>query len=228
MSTEETAPEYVVRRTDRPVAISGQVAGTPWADAEVLSIGRFCWYQTGRKQDTRVRVLYDDRALYLQFHCRDMHIHSRCTQLNGPVSLDSCVELFAMPRPDEQDKYFNIEINCCCTLLVGFGAGRAGRVQIGRDLASRIRLAGALPGPTRDESPEDSAWWVAAEVPLDVLSELTGLAIRPAKGTVWRANFYRTGGKTDVQHSCWSPIDTDAFPSADFHRPEYFSKLTFE
>jgi len=51
------------------------------------------------------------------------------------------------------------------------------------------------------------------------------MCIRDRSGTVWRANFYRCGGKTDTQYACWNPIGCE---KPDFHRPEFFGDLTFE
>jgi hypothetical protein len=216
---------YTIKRTDVPAPLAGEVDGTPWASAEALAIDNWTWDEPGDRQATRARVLYDDEAVYVQFQCADKHIYSRTTELNGPVYRDSCVEFFAMVDPASGPEYFNFESNCCGTFHVGFGSGRHDRRLIEPDLAAAIAVATSEPRPTRDESPDDSHWWLAARLPLDVLSTFTRKTVAPRKGDVWRCNFYRIGGKTGPRHVTWSPIE---LPKADFHRPEFFGEVTFD
>jgi len=215
--------EYRINKTTHEVSVDGRMAETAWAKAETLSIERYPWYDAGRKQPTTVRLLYDDRALYLQFQCDDIHSSAKATELNGPVYLDSCVEMFAAPGPDAAG-YFNLEANCCGTFHMGFGAGRSGRKLISAELARGVTVVGSEPSPTKQESPQDEHWWLAAKLSFDVLSEFTGLEIQPHAGDIWRANFYRCGGKTDDQYACWNPISV---AKPDFHRPECFGELHF-
>ena len=200
--------------------LCGRVTGTPWQGARVLRIDRFPWWTAGARQTAVARMLYDSRSLYVQFRCRDRHISAVETRLNGQVYLDSCAELFVA----EGHEYFNVEMNCCGTLHVGFGAGRDGRRLISPPLAGRIRVATSIGAPTKDELPGDTAWWVAAGVPFETLGALAGRTVRPRRGRPWRGNLYRCGGRTEPQHACWSPVDT---PEPDFHRPEFFGRLDF-
>ena len=217
-------PTYTIVSTPQPPAATGQTDGATWAAANVLAIDLFPWHKSGRKQATEVRLLYDDAAIYAQFICEDAHSFAQFTELNGPVCRDSCVEFFAMVDPAGGPDYFNLEVNCCGTFMIGFAPGRDDRKLIAPELAARVGMVTSVPGPTKDESPDDDGWWVCATLPFDVLSEFTGRRIAPASGTIWRANFYRCGGKTDCQYACWSPMD---LPAPDFHRPESFSELWF-
>lgn len=215
---------YALHLARGPAPLAGGVSGTPWADARVLRIDRYPWYAGGEKQATTVRLLHSRTTLYVQFRCRDRHFSARATELNGDVYLDSCVELFAMPHPEAGGEYFNLEVNCCGCMHLGWGDGRHRRRLVGPGLARRIRIATSVPTARKDESPDDRWWWVAAAIPFDALSDFAGVAIRPEAGDLWRANLYRCGGKTDPQYACWSPI---AWPRPDYHRPEFFGKLRF-
>jgi hypothetical protein len=216
---------YRIRPVVGPMPLIGRLAGTPWAGAHVLRVHNYPWQESGRKQSTTVRMLYSRRALYVQFRCLDRHIHSRVTELNGMVCEDSCVELFAAPRADVGAAYFNLEINGCGCMHLGCGTGRQERTLATPELASGIRIVTSIAAATKDESPKDRSWWVAAALPYTVLSELTGLDVRPRSGHRWRGNCYRCGGRTDAQYACWSPID---WPRPDFHRPEFFGEFRFE
>ena len=222
-----SSKRYVVTRVDQEVPLVGDPKAAPWTKAKTLKIDQFPWYTSGEKQATAARLLYDDQAVYAQFICQDKHISAVTTKLNGPVWEDSCVEFFGTINPEKGPDYFNLEMNCCGTFLVGFNQGRNKGVRISPELASRVKVVAALPGPTKAESPADNGWWIAARLPFDVIAELSGQPVKVTSGTTWRANFYRCGGKTDVQFGCWSPIDTAKHPVADFHRPEYFGELVF-
>lgn len=217
--------EYHITRANAPVPLSGDVAETPWADAGTVDVDEFPWYEGGERQATTARACYDDDALYLQFRVEDAHASASVTELNGPVSTDSCVEFFATPEPERQPHYVNFEANCCGTILVGYGPDRHDRRAIPADLAAELRVETSVEGATKAESPPDDDWWLAAELPFATLRSFTGTDVDPDAGTVWRGNFYRCGGETDPQFATWNPIDA---PDPDFHRPEQFGRLAFE
>jgi hypothetical protein len=214
----------IAEYSDSPPPLGGAVDETAWERARPLEITEYPWFVSGAKQNTTVRLLYDARALYLQFHCQDRHILSNITALNGLVCNDSCVEFFATPDPAARPDYINLEFNCCGVLHLGFGPNRHSRTQVSEAVAETIEVVASEPGPTRDESPTDRAWWVAARLPFEAVENLSHRPVRPQPGSAWLANFYRGGGQTDPQYAAWNPILT---PTPDFQRPEYFGLLRF-
>lgn len=214
---------YLVRKASQAPRLAA--ADPTWSAAETLSIDVFPWHEAGAQQGTRVGLLYDETSLYVLFICEDAHIYSVETRPNGPVCNDSCVELFAQPNPDEDDGYFNFEANCCGTMHLGFGGAREARRLAEPAVFNQLCVTTSIPTPTRAESPSDDGWWLAAAIPFASIGEFAGKQVRPAGGTLWRANFYRCGGQTDGQYACWNPID---WAKPDYHRPEFFGTLTFE
>lgn len=214
---------YIIHRVSEQVCLCGDPSGQ-WAAADVAEIDNYPWYSAGGKQSTEARLLYDAQAIYAQFRCEDEHIFARTTELNGPVCEDSCVELFVSVEPEAGPDYFNLEINCCGTVLMGFGPGRGERRRITPEPASGIRVVTSIAEATKEESSADAGWWVATRVPFDVLGRFVGLEVKPQAADLWRGNFYRCGGKTDPQHACWNSIEA---PRPDFHRPEFFGQLRF-
>ena len=214
---------YSVQRLPGEIKLDADAGAAPWRNLKPLKIDFFPWYESGGKQMTTVKACVTPSRLCIQFECEDRHISARCTTLNGLVCRDSCVELFAS-APEDPGNYFNLEINCCGTIHLGYGPDRDHRRLASAKLAQRIEVFHSVGGPTKDELPEDDGWVLRVGLPLDALSEFIGASVAAAPGIRWRANFYRCGGVTDPQYACWSPVGT---PGPDFHRPEYFGALEF-
>ena len=192
-----------------------------WSQIPSVEIDCFPWYEAGRRQGTSAKVAVSDMSLHARFECDDRHISAQVTQPNGRVCDDSCVEFFFAPDPEKPMTYFNLEINCCGTVLLAYGPGRHDRLYAPMDVIESIEVQHSIPGPTKLESPDDDGWWVEAELPLDALLRMVSFPL-PMPGSVWKGNFYRCGGRTDPQYACWAPID---LPEGDFHRPEFFGLL---
>ena len=214
---------YTVRKASGEVKLSCDE--TIWTAADRLSIDEYPWYTGGQKQATTVAALYDADAIYLLFICEDKHIYAVETRPNGDVYKDSCVEFFANVNPEKGNDYFNFEVNCCGTIHLAYGPDRYNRTLAPDDVLEMIRVSTSIPTPTKEESPSDDGWWLAAAIPFTAISRLTGYPVEVNSETIWEANFYRCGGKTDPQYACWNPIAT---PQPDFHQPKYFGILKFE
>ena len=214
---------YLIRRASGPVRLACE--DPAWAQAETLTIDEYPWYTAGERQRTDVAMLYDDEAVYALFVCEDKHISAVETRPNGNVYLDSCVELFAQPCPDGDGGYFNFEANCCGTVHLGFGPGREDRRLASPAVHERLGVATSVPTPTKEEFGNDDGWWLAVALPFATVADFAALDVKGVKGSTWRANLYRCGGKTDGQYACWNPITAQR---PDFHRPECFGTLQFE
>ena len=221
--------EYTITRAESDVPLGEAVDGTPWENAPAFRIDEFSWHEGGPKPLTTGRACYDDEAIYLQFFVEDDDISAEVTTLNGPTFEDSSVEFFADPTPEKDSRYFNFEPNCCGQFKVAWQDASWQERGLERDLispelASRVSIETSISGPTTAGRQEDG-WWLAAAIPFDVLSELTGHDISPTAGTEWRGNFYRSGVASDSQKATWNQIDKS---EPDYHSPEYFGRLLFD
>lgn len=194
----------------------------PWSELAGLRIDEYPWYSGGAKQRTTAAVCCDAENLHLIYECEDRHIWAAPRESNGPVALDSCVEFFARLPGDEN--YFNLEINCCGVVHLGYGPDRNHRRLCPLPILERVAVETTVEGPAKEENPEDDGWVLQARLPFDVIEEFTGQDAHPEAGQGWRANFYRCGGRTDPQYASWSPIDVS---SPDFHLPQYFGRIVF-
>jgi len=213
-----------VRRVSESVPLVGDPSGTVWERSEPVAADRFLWTAPERRPQTTVRALYDDDALHLYYKMTDRHSHATATTLNGPVWKDSCVECFANPRPSVDESYFNFEVNCVGTFHLGYGPDRTDRTLIDRETADTVRVRTSIDGPTKRPHPDDEAWWVAATLPFNALSSLSGVDIDPSPGTRWRGNFHRLRSRPEPLYAAWNTVDV---PEPDFHRPAAFGELRF-
>jgi len=215
-------PEYSVRRTTGSIVLDGILDEADWARAEPVGEFVFPWWTEGEKEQTEVKMLWDDNFLYAAFTCRDKHIWAEHYNTNSATYQDDCVELFWNPNPDAGAMYNMFEINCIGTLLSVYNnferpfSDRESRIMIPR-IARRIH------GTVNNDNDCDTGWTLEIAVRFADYPELSARE-RPRPGDVWRVGLNRCGGKTNPQYSQWSPTQADR---PNFHRPEDFGRIVF-
>jgi hypothetical protein len=221
-ATAADYPRYDIRRAKSEPAIDGRLNDPAWKGVPSVSKFNFNWYKTGRKEQTQVRLLWDDRNLYVGFYCQDRHIYAEVTKRHGPVSLDDCVEIFISPNPDKFKNYYGFEMNVIGTMLNFVHADwwTGGPHWEPEGVRYRATFQGM---PKKEEAPTDKDWVFELAIPFANFSH-DAAHTPPRDGDVWRLNLNRDGGKTDAQYSTWSPVHT---PKPNFHTPEDFGYVKF-
>lgn len=162
-----------------------------------------------------VRVARGDNHLAVMFDVTGKDIRAVEMNDNGRSWEDSCCEIFLSV---DGKTYFNIEVTCIGSVLVGEGTRRQGRVQLpAEDVASILRWS-SLERKSYDISGGNHHWRVTVLVPFSVI----GLNPDVLPDEIY-GNFYKCGDLTAHPHFVsWNPVAT---PSPDFHRPEFFGKI---
>lgn len=216
--------QYSIKKA---TAISENNRNSPdWQNIAALEINHYPWYQEGRKQDTQVKISADRETLFIQIIAQDNYSFAKQTELNHMlICEDSCVEFFFSPSGILGSSYVNLEVNCCGTLHLAYGAGRDNRQFISVEAASLIQCKSSLnrnmDSPVKIENNDDSQWSIEIALPFTAIEQLTGEVVNKEK---WFANFYRCGGRTEPQYAVWNNIDV---VEPDYHRPEHFGELVF-
>lgn len=168
------------------------------------------------KPEVKARIAHSETALFLRFDVKENGVRAVCTEANGPVWEDDCVEFFV--KDSASDHYYNFENNCIGTGLAARRLSRDEFAFLDEAAASRIIRRASLPcQPIDIDGPY--GWCLEIEIPFEILD-------CPAKPEALLANFYKCGDKTKQAHFlCWNPIETE---KPDFHRPEFFGRLIFE
>jgi len=216
-------PQYDVKRTTQKIVIDGIADEADWASAEVAHY-QFAWHTEGEKEATEVRMLWDDTFLYLYYKCDDKWIWAEHYNTNSTTYKDDCIELFWDPNPKDTSrrKYNMFEINCIGNLLsVYVGSGQPIKEKISRILPPHI--AQTVNGTVNDDSDIDEGWVIEVAVRFEDYTEIYD-GSTPDEGDMWRIGLNRLGGKTNQQHSMWSPSQTE---KPNFHRPQDFGEIYF-
>ena len=214
--------QYSIQRTVSPINIDGKLDEPAWRDARSMGDFTFNWYQSGEKEQTVAKMLWDDENLYVSWYVRDKHISAYEKRRHGPVSKDDCVEIFVAPNPAKAGNYYTWEINAIGTMLNRNKADwyTGGATWEPDGVEYRATFHGAA---KKDEAPEDDHWIVEMKVPFRNFAR-DAAHTPPLAGDEWSLNVNRIGGKTNAQLSSWSPIQP---PLKGFHSPEAFGRVVF-
>lgn len=169
-------------------------------------------------QQTRVRVCWDDEALYVRFDCEDRDAWGTYRRRDDPIYEEEAVEVFLAPGAEDPTRYFEFEVSPLGTVF---------DARIHNPTSQRIDLTGDpswdCPGLrwAAGRLQERQDWWAALAIPW------AGLLPSGGQPAIWRANFYRierprAGADTEPEFSAWSPTLTRP---ADFHKPARFGVI---
>ena len=215
-------PRYEVRRATSPIAIDGRLDEAGWANAATPVTLQFLWEsQTGAKQKTSGRLLWDAQALYVGYEAEDTDINARFEQRDDPTYRDDAVEIFINPDPKQETLYYGFEMNARGVLYDYLNYNS--RTLFKRYDATGVRVATSIRGTLNDRSDADSGWSLEAAIPWPNFEELSRRP--PAPGAVWKANFNRWDGvEPNRRMSIWSdPQNTTSWP----HVPSRFGEIVF-
>lgn len=107
---------YEVKRTDRPVEVSGQGTDPAWKSANVLSDFTFPWREEAAPE-TVFRALWDDTHFYFLYRAEDPEIITKERGLGERDAVDSDrVEIF-FKADDRMDPYYALEMDALGRVL---------------------------------------------------------------------------------------------------------------
>ncbi len=216
------------RRTTHPPALDGTLSDPVWDLAEPIVLGDAL---TGGRPPycTEVRLLYDDRYLYVGFRCEDEHVWGTIKRRDGPIYDEECVEVFVNPA-NATHQYYEINLSPrnvvfdACIVNERTPQNPEGTFKSLKQWdVEGLRSATAVPGKLN--APGNAKEWTA-ELAIPI-TQLYGAPHCPIqRGDIWRANFYRIdtpekGQAPDLY--AWSPTARRAF-----HLPWRFGYLQFE
>jgi hypothetical protein len=221
LTAQVPVPRYEVKRASTPLTIDGKLDEPSWTAAPVATL-QFLWEsQTGAKQMTRARLLWDAQALYVGFDADDADITAQFQQRDDPTYRDDAVEIFINPNPQQEIVYYGFEMNARGVLYDYLNYNS--RTLFKRFDGTGVKIATALRGTLNVRTDTDRGWSLEAMIPWPNFEELSRRP--PVVGTVWKVNFNRWDGvEPDRRMSIWSdPQNNDSWP----HVPSRFGEVVF-
>ncbi|WP_276483277.1 carbohydrate-binding family 9-like protein [Paraflavitalea pollutisoli] len=159
---------------------------------------------------------YGPAHLFLKYYVTEKTIRAVTNQVNGMVWQDSCVEFFITL---DEVAYYNIEINCIGTALVGFGPSKNERNRLPAPVVEEIGTSSHIRRLSNDKL---FHWELTACIPLTVFLHHQPVSL---KGKRLRGNFYKCGDLLPEPHYLsWQPLDS---ATPNFHLPAAFGSLHF-
>ncbi len=203
-------------------AITGDGSSDAWKMAESVTLNPR--NANGLPYETRVKVLYSTKGLYVLLDASDAKITSTFQDDFADLWTEDVLEFFLWP--DERDPiYFEYEISPLNRELPILVPNLDGKFLGWRpwhyEGARKTRKATSAVGGTLSSGGKVTGWKAEVFVPFELLSPLRN--VPPKAGARWRANFYRMDyddGKTSSWD--WSRVG----PS--FHDLHNFGTLVFE
>lgn len=217
---------YKVNMSKKPVKIDANWDKPVWKKVKAVRISNYMGSLPEFKPEAEVKMVYDKDNIYLIFKVKDQNVRCITNKINGPVWQDSAVEFFFSPDMASPLLYFNLETNCGGTPLLHYNViPRKESKRLSEDEIKQIEIAHSLPEIIDPEISEPVTWTLEYKIPLSLLEKYSKVS-RPAKGVIWKANFYKIAENSSNPHYItWSKIDK---PKPDFHVPQAFGQLIFE
>jgi hypothetical protein len=215
-------PRYDVKRAPSPIAIDGKLDDAAWAGASAPLTLQFLWdSQTGTKQTTLARLLWDAQALYIGYDVEDADITAQYTERDDPTYRDDAVEIFINPNPAQEIVYYGFEWNARGVMYDYLNYNS--RTLFKRYDATGVKVATSLRGTLNARSDTDKGWSLEAAIPWANFEELSRRP--PVAGAVWKANVNRWDGvEPNRRMSIWSdPQQATPWP----HVSARFGELVF-
>jgi hypothetical protein len=198
---------YVCYRTASPVRVDGKLddeswSKAPWTDYFVDIEGTV---RSAPLRKTRVKMLWDDRYLYVSAELQEPNLWATLTQRDAVIYRDNDFEVFIDPNGATQP-YYETEINALGTiwdLLLLKPYRDAEKVAIHTWDIKGLKVAVSLQGTINSPSDIDTGWTVEIAFPWDVLAEGAFSGAPPKNGMQWRVNFSRVEWRTKVVHGAY-------------------------
>jgi hypothetical protein len=229
---------YVANRAGSRIEMDGRLDDAAWRGAAWSE--QFQDIESKAKPrprfDTRVKMLWDRKYLYIGAFLPDPHVWGTLTEHDSVIFHDNDFEVFIDPDADNHE-YYEFEINALNTgwdLFLDKPYKDGGKADNGWEIPG-LKTAIHIEGTLNDPSDIDQYWSVEIAIPWKALNRHSRRRYPPSDGDQWRINFSRVQWKTTVvdgkyqkvpdvreDNWVWSPQGI-----IDMHRPEKWGIVQF-
>jgi len=198
----QTPKHYDCRHAPAPIKIDGSLADpswkrAPWTDWFVDIEGAA---KPKPRFRTRVKMLWDDRFLYVAAQLEEPHVWATLTEHDSVIFHDNDFEVFLNPSGDSRN-YFEFEINALNTgwdLFLPKPYREGGKADNTWEIPG-LQTAVHVDGTLNDPRDRDRGWTVEIAFPWAAFAARAPV-VRPKPGEQWRINFSRVEWRTKIEN----------------------------
>lgn len=214
-------PVATVARAQGPIDPDGRLDEPDWASAEILELTDTLGRPRPTEFPTRLRLLYDDRFLYVGFEAEDEDVSERFEKRDDPIYEHETVELFLMPSVTAPELGPYVELQASPGGVLFDASFTGPRQGMDRSFDAGQTVGTRIDGSLNDPAP-DRGWVSEWKVPFSGLVDEA-----PQSGDEWRMNAFRIekhrrGDRLRGEYTAWSPPLV-----GDFHAVKRFGRLRF-
>lgn len=213
---------YTIKKTAAAPVIDGTINDSCWKDLPAID---FVLLKDGgrTKNQTSVRLVYDDKYLYISFECQDTDAASRVKNFDGPVMTDGEFVSLFIDAGNDTTGYFMINVAPTGAVqdayVLNSGNGESVRTLYGWN-CEKLRTSVAVYGDGAEPGNDDRFWTVEMAIPFTEM--MTAHHIPPLPGDTWRVNFYRLELSPSRETSAAFPDNSEYY-----HTPQQFAVILF-
>lgn len=201
---------YLCQRASGEITVDGRLDDPVWSRARWTAVFQDIEgsLQPAPYLDTRLRMLWDDQALYIGADLEEPDLWSTLTERDAVIFHDNDFEVFIDPDGDTHE-YYELEVNTLGTvwdLLLLAPYRDRDRVAVDSWDIAGLQCAVHCDGTVNDPSDRDTGWQVEIALPWQVLEECADRAV-PVPGDTWRINFSRVQWDLEVVDGTYRKLD---------------------
>ena len=198
---------YIVNKINDQINIDGKDDELAWSNA--IYSDDFIDIEGDKipRQKTNVKMLWDDKFLYVFAKLYENHIWGDITKRDEVIYYNNDFEVFINPN-DDVFSYGEIEINALGTewdLFLNRPYRLKGKADSSWDI-NGLKSAVYINGTLNDPNDLDDYWTVEIAIPLKEIEKLN-TSIKDEKvisGDVWRINFSRVNWDFEINNGVYS------------------------
>ena len=190
------------------------IKNTDVTNAEKINIDKPQWGYTDYIPNVYVQVVYNPKGFNVKFTVEEANPLCEVTENFSNIHEDSCVEFFVKFDPKHSNKYINFEINAIGTVKAAIRTSRENFNFLSQKDIENLNIKTEI---------SENCWTVSYHISAELLEKLYP-HFNMDKCDYIMANFYKCGDNTKIKHYL-SLFDVKC-EQPDFHRPEYFGKIS--
>ena len=198
---------YIVNKINDQIKIDGKDDELAWSNA--IYTDDFIDIEGDKipRQKTNVKMLWDDKFLYVFAKLYENHIWGDITKRDEVIYYNNDFEVFINPN-DDVFSYGEIEINALGTewdLFLNRPYRLKGKADSSWDI-NGLKSAVDITGTLNDPNDLDDYWTVEIAIPLKEIEKLntSGKDEKIISGDVWRINFSRVNWDFEINNGVYS------------------------